>query len=63
MYTCYIFVGICAEYNTKGVVVQEHLRADCTSCPLIYISNEIYLCKCIVPHVLLSGIKYFTNVI
>lgn len=63
MYTCNIFEGICVEYNTKGVVVQEHLRTDCTSCPLIYILNEAYMCKCIVPHVLLSGINYFTNVI
>lgn len=26
MYTCNIFVGIWADYNTKGVVVQEHLK-------------------------------------
>lgn len=42
---------------------KEHHRTDCKSCPLIYRSNEAYLYKGIVQHVLLSGIKYFTNVI
>ena len=43
-------VGLCAEYDRKGNVIQPNYHANCSKfkadpCPGVYLSNEAFKCK------------------
>lgn len=45
-------LGYCAEFNTRGAMIQDHYATDCTAheppCPSNYNSAEAYKCNVLI---------------
>lgn len=45
-------IGYCAEFNTRGAMIQDHYATDCTyhepPCPSNYNSAEAYKCNVLI---------------